>query len=626
LSSKSLFDQDFVLGNDAIAQGALDANVSFVSGYPGTPSSEIIKYIASKANSRNLYVEWSVNEMVAISNALGASLAGNRAMVTMKHAGFNWIVDALSVAVLSGVRGGLIIVTADDPNCHSSANEQDNRFYGQFLRVLTLEPADAQEAKHLTYESFGLSEKSSLPVILRTVTRLSHSRSNVRITNSMSGCNHQLKDISYEKDVERFYVTGARTMQRRKWHMAQQPIIEKLSSEISFNRLQQNGGEKRLVITSGVAYNYVIDALEDFESSECAILKLASVYPLPTSLITEAIAGKEEILIVEEGEPFVEIQIRAFPGNLTNRQKIYGKMTGQLPPVGELNIDITAKAIAEFLHQPISLPTCKQELIDKANEILPPRTLGFCAGCPHTGTMYALKKAIKNLPYEPFIGGDIGCYTLMSFPPFELGDAKYNMGTSIGLASGFSKMVNKKSIAVIGDSTFIHAGIPMLINSVYNKSNLLVVLADNRTTAMTGAQPNAGMGKTVTGEKTKALDFVKLVRSCGVDYVRTVDPYDVKETLAVMKEALFQNGVCVVITHRACALMATRENFKSVKIIPAYRVDPDTCIACGLCLKTLSCPAMGLNGEKASIEAHSCVSCGVCAQVCPKGAISKDME
>ena len=352
MDSNNVHEQDFILGNDAIAQGAIDANVGFVAGYPGTPSSEIIKYIAKYADKKNLYVEWSVNEMVAMANALGASLAGKRAMVTMKHAGFNWIVDALSVAVLSGVRGGLVIITADDPNCHSSANEQDNRFYGQFLRVLTLEPSDAQEAKDLTCEAFALSEKSELPVILRTVTRLSHSRSNVGITNAGSGCAHPLQAIPYEKDAERFYVTGARTMQRRKWHMAQQAVVEKLAAELPFNRLQQKGTEKKLIITSGVAYNYVLDALENFDSRECAVLKLASVYPLPASLITEALAGKEEILLVEEGEPFVELQIKALAANLSRRLKIYGKSTGQLPPVGELNIDIAAKAIAEFLNQP----------------------------------------------------------------------------------------------------------------------------------------------------------------------------------------------------------------------------------------------------------------------------------
>ena len=622
LNSNLESTQDFMLGNDAIARGAMEANVGFVAGYPGTPSSEIIKNLAQNADQNGIHVEWSVNEMVAISNAVGASLAGKRAMVTMKHAGFNWIVDALSVVVLSGVRGGLVIVTADDPNCHSSANEQDNRFYGQFLKVLTLEPSDAQEAKDLTREAFELSEKSELPVILRTVTRLSHSRSNVSITKRVSGTSGHSKAVDYKKEAERFYVTGARTMQRRQWHVDQQAVIEKLASELSGNKLQQKGTEKKLIITSGVAYNYTMDALDYFNANECAVLKLASVYPLPGPLMAEAVAGKEEILLVEEGEPFVEYQVRAFAAGLVQPLKIIGKSTGELPSVGELDIDIAAKAIAGLLNQTPPRSALKQELADTADKILPPRTLGFCAGCPHTASMYALKKAIKKLPHEPFIAGDIGCYTLMSYPPFELGDAKYNMGTSIGLASGFSKVAHHKAIAVIGDSTFIHAGIPMLINSVYNQSNLLMVLVDNRTTAMTGAQPNPGTGETATGQKTRALDLAKMITACGVDSVRTIDPYDTQTTFKTMKAAVAQAGVNVVIARRACALMATRESLRSGEVIATYSVDPDTCIACGTCLKTLSCPAMGLDGEKTAIETSACVGCGVCAQVCPVGAIA----
>jgi indolepyruvate ferredoxin oxidoreductase alpha subunit len=616
-------EQRFLLGNEAIAWGAIEANVDFVAGYPGTPSTEIIQTLAQNAERYGIYVEWSTNEMVAFQNALGASIAGHRAMVTMKHAGLNWIVDPLSIAVLSGVRGGLVIVTADDPNCHSSANEQDNRFFGLFFKILTLEPSDPQMAKDLTAEAFLLSEKTQLPVILRSVTRVSHSRSNVVLGNVRP----KSTGFEYTREPERFFVTGSRGLQRHRWQIKQQPVLEELSDSLRFNKLHQNGDEKRCIITSGVAINYVKDALRKLQADELAVLEIASVYPLPKSLITKALSGKEAVLVIEEGGAFVELQVKALATDLSVPVRVLGKASGDIPETGELTVDIVAQSVARFLGQDEPPVTLRREVSQKANEILPPRTMVFCAGCPHTGTILALKEAMRKARVKPFICGDIGCYILMHFPPHELGDAKFSMGSSIGVASGISKALNKKAISIIGDSTFIHAGVPGLINCVYNGSNVTLIICDNRTTAMTGGQPTAATGVTATLKQNKPLDLAGLVKGCGVEFVETVDPYDLETTTEALKNALDYDGVSVVIASRECALTATREgrllkeSSPSYQVDASYQIDGEECVECWRCIELLACPAIRRDGDTVIIEDLLCTGCGICAQVCLVDAI-----
>jgi indolepyruvate ferredoxin oxidoreductase alpha subunit len=617
---KQQIEQNFLLGNEAIARGAIEANVDFVAGYPGTPSSEILETLARDAVKYSIYVEWSTNEMVAFENALGASLAGLRAMVTMKHAGLNWVADPLSVAVLGGVRGGLVIVTADDPNCHSSANEQDNRFYGLFFKILTLEPSDPQEAKDLIVEAFSLSEKTALPVLLRTVTRVSHTRTNV-VLGKIPKNN---KQANFKRDPERFFITGSRALQRHQWQLQQQPLLESLVEGMQLNKLYNKGGEKKCIVTSGVAFNYVEDALRRLNTDEVAILKIASVYPLPKSLIKETLAGKETILVVEEGGPLVELQLKALAQELSVPVSILGKMSGDLPEAGELNIDIVAQTVSKLLGMDERSVTIRQDIEEKVKEILPPRTMTFCAGCPHAGTFYALKRVIRRRATKPFIAGDIGCYTLMSNLPYELGDVKYSMGAGIGVASGISKVLKEKAIAVIGDSTFIHAGIPGLINCAYNKSNITVIICDNRTTAMTGGQPHAGTGITATGQPTKELNLEEFVKGCGVEFVAVTDAYDVKGTMMVIERALAYDGVSVVISRRQCALEASREARRLGEKRLVYYVDPQKCTRCWLCLKQLSCPAIIKEDEKVIIDSFACTGCGLCTQVCPVEAIIPD--
>ncbi len=579
-------EQDFLLGNEAIARGAIEANIDYVTGYPGTPSTEVLETLARDAQKHGIRVEWATNEMVAFENALGVSLAGLRAMVTMKHAGLNWVTDPLSVAVLSGVRGGLVILTADDPNCHSSANEQDNRFYGLFFKILTLEPSDPQEAKDMTIEAFSLSEKTELPVILRSVTRVGHARTNV-VLGKIPPRNRQ---AHFEKDPDRFFMLGRRALPRHRWLLQQQLLLESLAEGLRFNRFHRNGGEKKLIVTSGVAYTYVRDALRMLKTSELSTLKIATPYPLPKYLIKEALWGKEVVLVVEEGGPFVELQLKALVQDLGIPINILGKMSGDVPTAGELNADIVAQVIAKLLGKDAPKIILRQDVWQKAQKLLSPRTMVFCAGCPHTGTMYALKKVMNKRTVLPFVSGDIGCYTIMSNPPHELGDVKYSMGASIGIASGMSEALIEKTIAVIGDSTFIHAGIPGLINCLYNHKNILVVVVDNRTTAMTGGQPHAGTGVTATNQRTKMVDLEQLIKGCGTEFVEVTDPYDINRTKEVLERALNYEGVSVVISQRECALQVARETLRLGKKLPSYKVDEESCIAGELPFCQAACP------------------------------------
>jgi len=609
--------QDFLLGNEAIARGALEANVDFITGYPGTPSSEVLETVAREAKKYGIYAAWATNEKVAFENAMGASLAGLRAMVTMKHAGLNWVADPLSVAVLGGVRGGLVILTADDPNCHSSANEQDNRFYGLFFKILTLEPSDPQEAKDMTIEAFSLSERSELPVIIRNVTRVAHARSNVALGKMIK----KRRKAHFDADPERFFITGRRGLEGHRRLIEKQPFLERLAEGLQFNQFTKQGEGKTCLITSGIAHTHALDALRILGIKSLPILKLGVVYPLPKSLIKRALLDKDTILVLEEGDRVIELQTKALASGINRSVRILGRESGHIPGAGELNVDIIAKAIAEVLGKKPRLVSMGQEALAESIAIMPTRTMVFCAGCPHSGTMYALKKVIKKKRGTFFVGGDIGCYTLMCYPPHELGDTKYSMGASIGVASGMSKVMQQKTVAVIGDSTFIHAGIQALINCVYNQSSILVVICDNGTTAMTGGQPHAGTGITATGKKTNKIDLEQLVRGCGVEFVEVTDPYNISKTKDSFESALKYEGVSVVISRRACALEASRLARRLGEKLPTYHVDTDKCVKCWQCVKLLACPAIIRDGEEVAIDNSQCTGCGICAQICPVEAI-----
>jgi len=583
-------------GNEAIARGAYEYGVQVATGYPGTPSSEILENVA---RYEEIYTEWSTNEKVAMDAAIGAAYAGKRSMVGMKSVGMNVAADSFFYAVYTGVRAGLVIVVADDPGMFSSQNEQDNRQYARFAKMPVLEPADSQESKDFIGAALELSEEWDTPVILRTVMRISHSASPVALRE------RDAKDgratAPFERDPHRLVCTCV-------WAKHQHPVIEERLKRLSgfantyeLNRLEW--GDRRLgVVAGGAAYNY---AREVFP--EASFLKLGMSYPLPYELIRELADGVDELLVVEELDPFLEEQIKA--------QGIDCRGKDIFPAYGELTPAVIEKHAAEAGLLP-------QEQVKGARELPLPELAGrspiFCPGCPHRSTFYVLGNKMK----ETIVTGGIGCYNLGALPPFDATDTMGAMGASIGVAHGLDiAEIPDPSVAVIGDSSFFHAGIPPLLNIVHNGGNSTVVILDNRTTAMTGHQDHPGVAETLTGKPGKEIDVEEVVRACGVTDVHKVDAFDIELIEETYRDALAYDGPSVVIVEGPCYFVGPGAQ-------GTYDVDLETCIACGTCFK-LGCPAIKLSKEvnektgraKAEIDPVLCVGCDMCAQVCPVEAI-----
>lgn len=599
-----------LLGNEAIARGAIEARVNVATAYPGTPSTEIMETIASVAKEFGIYAEWSTNEKVAFEVAAGAAISGLRSMTSMKHAGLNWVSDPLSVVNLSGVNGGLLIVTADDPNCHSSANEQDNRFYGMFAEIPVLEPSDPQEAKDMTKASFELSEKIKLPIILRSVTRVSHVRGDVILGEISKSKREAISEI----EPQRFWISAQFALRHHIQRHKNWGNVEKIVEDLPFNKLEMKGDERLCVITSGSAHNYVKEALCKLNARKnVAVLKIGTVYPIPKTLVKKALKV-ETVLIVEEGEPFLELQVRALTADLEFHSKVLGKTSGTIPIGGELTTEPVLEALSRLLNRTYVREKRKNE---EYTRIILPRTLTFCPACPHSATLYALKKTLRRIKKQgTVICGDIGCYALSVLPPYELGNVKYSMGASIAVAAGLSRVLKEKIIALIGDSTFFHAGIPALINGVYNNYDFVIIVLDNMVTGMTGGQPHPGVGITATGNKTKRLLIENVAKACGVDFVKVIDSYDVEKLSETIEKAMKFDGLALIVSRRLCALEARRG-----KSMTPFYVDLKNCINCGICMSQFVCPAISKYKDEVVIDESLCIGCGVCAKVCPKGAI-----
>ncbi len=565
-------------GNEAIARGAFEAGVSFVSAYPGTPSTEILQTVADEYPE--IHAEWTPNEKVALEVAAGASYAGARCMAVMKHVGVNVAADPLMTLPYTLIRGGIVLVSADDPELFSSQNEQDNRHYARFAKIPMLEPSTSQEAKDFTIEAVRISEEFGTPVLLRTTTRISHSMGVVELGDKKGG-----RTPSLERHPAEWVMLPANARVRH-------PVIEerirsrKVYSDASPLNVIEMGSPKLGIISSGVAYQYAKEAFPD-----ASFLKVGLSYPLPEKLIRKFTAQVEELWVVEELDPFMEEQVKALGIDCHGKDR--------LPLCGELNPDIIRDAITGAAPD------------DGAQPDLPPRPPSMCPGCPHRGMLWALKRN------KCFIAGDIGCYTLGFLPPLSAIDTCLCMGAGINHAHGMATVFGpgkEKIAAVIGDSTFYHSGITGLLNLAYNKGAALIVILDNSTTAMTGSQDHPGTGITVRGERTVNLDLENLVRALGIEWVRTVDPYDVKQARKDVKEALAFEGPSVIISKAPCVLLKSRK-------VPgrALTVDADVCTGCKVCIG-LGCPAIEFRDEKAHIN-ETCVGCGVCADLCAPGAI-----
>ena len=570
-----------MLGNEAVARGMLEAGCSVVSSYPGTPSTEITEYAAKYDE---IYCEWAPNEKVACEVAFGASLAGSRAACCMKHVGLNVAADPLFTLSYTGVNGGLVICVADDPGMHSSQNEQDSRHYAEAAKLPMLEPSDSAEAKEFTKLAFELSEKYDTPVIFRTCTRIAHSQCAVSLDEPIAAPKKE-----YVKNPQKYIMAPANAIRRHPVVEARQAALVELAETSDLNRVERGSNSSLGIITSGTCYQYVKEIYGDTVS----VLKLGLVNPLPTKLILDFAASVDRVVVIEELDPVIENHCKAL-GIKVDGKNIF-------PICGEFSQSLIAKVMG--------VDTPEFVTPEEAAPVRPPV---MCAGCPHRGLFYVLAKKKIN------VLGDIGCYTLGSAAPLNAIDSVLCMGASVSGLHGFNKAsgaeAEKKTVAVIGDSTFMHSGMTGLANIAYNGTNSTVIIVDNSITGMTGHQQNPTTGYNIKGDPATKIDLEALCRALGINRVRVVDPYDLKATEKAITEEISADEPSVIISRRPCALL------KYVKAKPALTIDPDKCKTCKACMK-LGCPAISIKNGKAVIDATLCVGCGICNQLCAFGAI-----
>jgi len=595
-------------GNEALALGAYHAGVRVATAYPGTPSTEILEAIAPY---EDVYAEWSTNEKVALEVGLGACYTGARTLVCMKAVGLNVAADPFLAAATTGVSGGLVIVSADDPSIHSSQGEQDNRHYAKLAKVPILEPADSQQAYDLMPFAFEISERFDTPVIMRTTTRISHSKSVVNITGDRPA---ETGKRAFPRNVQKYVMLPVNARLRRPYIEERLVKLAEFAETFPFNKIEP-GGNSLGIIASGIGYQY---AREVFP--EASFLLLGMTYPLPTTLLRRFAGQVKQILVVEELDPFLEDSIKALGIQVTGKEFI--------PRIGELNADIVEAAGKKMgvLKEKPAPPKIALK------NPLPGRPPLLCPGCPHTGMFYVLASLGQRLKLpgakekEPkesplVITGDIGCYTLATYPPLNAMDTTACMGASIGHAIGMEKAgLKSKIVAVIGDSTFLHSGITPLIDAVYNQSKITVVILDNGTTAMTGHQEHPGTGVSVKGEQAGRVVLEDLVRGMGVRDVRVVNSFSIKELRAAVRDSLEKPELSVIISRGACAVRVPRG-------ADTRAIDIESCNQCGICL-LIGCPAIQSDGKQPFIDTSMCMGekCTICQQVCPKQAIMPSSE
>jgi indolepyruvate ferredoxin oxidoreductase alpha subunit len=606
-----------LLGNEAITRGALEAGVDVATTYPGTPSSEIadtFSMIARDATSKNkdpgFYFEYSTNEKVALEVAAAASLCGLRALTCMKHVGLNVASDAFMTYLYIGCKGGHIIVSADDPGCHSSQNEQDNRYFAIFAGAPMLEPATPQEAKEMTRVGFDISEELSSPILLRTTTRLNHIRGPVEIS--------KLKEPKRKGFFEKnpmLVTTPAIARVRHSELLNMLKKAEGLSEKSPFNFILNIGKPEHWgIVTSGVSFNYVKEIVEDL-GLNVRILKLGMTYPLPRAMCENFIKSCKNIVVVEELEPILENQFKAIAFDIGSNVKIFGKSTGHFSRLYEYNLDIVADAFSKIFNV--------KNLFYKPVESkikLPSRPPVLCPGCPHRATYYAAKKA---KPKDVIYPTDIGCYTLGRYKPLEMADLLLCMGSNAGMACGLAIATDQKIISFMGDSTFFHAAIPAIIDAAHHNHDLVITILDNRTTAMTGHQPHPGTDFDGMGRKAKRILVEDVVKGCGIDHVEVVDPNKIKETTEAFKRALEFKGPAVIVSKSPCILLENKNKTKRGEDIFVYEIDQEKCKKCKICISQFGCPSFyyGKDGT-IYIDAQQCNGCGNCASICPFSAIS----
>lgn len=577
-------------GNEAIARGAYEAGCTVAAAYPGTPSTEILENLSLY---KEIHSQWSVNEKVALEVTSGASIAGARALAAMKHVGLNVAADPLFTMAYEGVNGGLVIVSADDPGLHSSQNEQDNRYYAPHAKVAMIEPSDSQECLDYVKYAFKLSETFDTPVLFRVTTRICHSKSLVKL-----GEREEVGIREYKKDVKKYAMIPAFARERHRIVEQKLQELRRYANTTPLNRIEE-GSKKIGIITSGIAYQHAREVM----GSKASYLKIGLTYPLPEKLIREFATGVDKLYIIEENEPYLETFVKSLGIPCIGKEAF--------PLLGELDPQIVAEALC---------PHSSRESYTVDIDV-PSRPPVLCAGCPHRAVFHTLKK-YKDI----VVTGDIGCYSLGVMPPLDVLDTIICMGAGISAGIGFEKAflqgkTPKKVFGCMGDSTFFHSGITSLIDAVYNQSNMVILLLDNRTTAMTGHQQNPGTGKTLSGEVVPIVDIENIVKAVGVreQNIAIIDPYDLAQTEEAIQRAYEAKEPFVIIAKQPCVLI------KEVQKSRAHlrcTVDQEKCRLCQVCMK-IGCPAISVKGGGIVIDQVSCKGCTLCMQVCRFGAIER---
>jgi len=606
--------KEYVMGNGAIALGALSAGVNFVSGYPGTPSSEIIETIA-KHPQDGLHVEWSINEKAAMEAAAAASMAGARSLVTMKQVGLNVAADPLMSLAYVGVKGGMVIVSADDPGPISSQTEQDTRRFADFCRIPVFDPSGVEEAFEMIQDAFEYSEKYKTPVLFRPTTRVNHAYASVDVNEPFPAHDYE----GFKKDAAKWVIFPRLSFNNHGMIEKRNIEIGKDFSNYKYNYVNYksfgekvNAGEnsaavisRKAVIATGVSYSYAKEILG--ENSEYPLIKISTPFPFPEDFVLKALEGIEEVMVFEELSPYVEEQIIKLAGKYHMALNVFGKLSGHVPHNGELGTNIIGHILKNF----IEIDEDESEIDISDAPVLPVRPPVLCAGCPHRASFYAVKQAMKG--QKTVYCGDIGCYTLGNAKPLDMCDTCLCMGAGITMAQGFYHMEkDTHCFAFVGDSTFFASGITGTINAVYNEANMTLCILDNSTTAMTGHQPHPGTGINMMGNVVDKVNIKKILEGIGLKKIITVDPLDLAAAIAAVKECDETEGVKAIIFKSPCIAISKPSGKCHIT---------DKCINCKKCIRELGCPALITIDGQTTIDKSLCSGCGLCARVCPADAI-----
>lgn len=609
----------FMLCNEAIVRGAIEADVKVVSAYPGSPTTEILDTFSAVAPSFDYRMEISANEKVALETCAGASMAGLRSITSMKSVGLNVASDAFYSLAYTGVKGGMVIAFADDPQAHSSQSEQDGRYFGPTAYVPMLEPSDPTEAMRMVKAAFEVSERHGVPVLLRTTTRVNH-QSGVVELGAVS--RKPFAKIPWDHPPGRFVTVAepARAFKRAMLERARRLEEEFAASDL--NTLHDTGSDTG-VVTSGAGYNYAVDACREL-GIEPSVLKLGTTYPLPRTLIAGFLKGLKTVIVVEELSPYLELHVMALAKDANPSVRVVGKLSGHFSEALEYNTNIVVDGIAKALGT--EPPVDYAAIMAKAGELkqgLAERWPTFCPGCPHRASLHALRQALKGIKHV--VATDIGCYSMSFLDPVNYGDTLLCMGASLGVAAGLQYAVDRKVVAIIGDSTFYHAGLPGLVNAVHHGDDFTLLILDNEVTAMTGQQPNPGSAVSAGERPAKPLVLENVVRGLGVEDLTVADPYDVKDASAKLKAALSRKGPNVVIMRRACALHSDRLKRRRGERIESNEVSKEACRRPYTCVREFHCPAISIDDgdRKTVISQELCDRCDVCAKLCPFGSIRR---